>query len=216
MNKPLHSTVVYQPISTGRQNAPDYLAYLQSPQWRAKRDRARKLAGYRCSRCPSKRDLQVHHLTYERLGAEWDSDLAVLCQNCHQAEHRANPDKISYGIYVVLAREALKENPLGDIADLSDVVKTLCAEHKIAAHPGRIAKALEVCGIDLKARPKEQPGDDRPQDVRPWSQAEARDLLSRFDGMGCLKSMPGTSAVVDQRAHEDRLAQQVAEMKDQR
>ena len=29
----------------------------------------------------------VHHLTYERLGEEWDEDLQLLCAPCHNLEH---------------------------------------------------------------------------------------------------------------------------------
>ena len=32
--------------------------------------------------------LDVHHLTYERLGREKDEDLRVLCRACHGDEHR--------------------------------------------------------------------------------------------------------------------------------
>ena len=37
--------------------------------------------------CGVKHRLQVHHLTYERLGNERDEDLKVLCWACHEREH---------------------------------------------------------------------------------------------------------------------------------
>ncbi len=37
----------------------------------------------RCGRIKSAANLQVHHLTYERLGNELPSDLQVLCHACH-------------------------------------------------------------------------------------------------------------------------------------
>jgi hypothetical protein len=80
-----------------------YEAYLQSPQWRALAARLKAAAGQRCTRmledrtgnprhwtmerCPNTTDLQVHHLTYDRLGHELDSDLEVLCKRCHLLEH---------------------------------------------------------------------------------------------------------------------------------
>jgi hypothetical protein len=37
----------------------------------------------------------LHHLTYERLGAELDSDVQVLCSTCHRARFKAdNPHLI--------------------------------------------------------------------------------------------------------------------------
>lgn len=78
-----------------------YRRYLNSPQWRAKKtDRIRKAGGC-CEftfteylpgqavekRCTRTRYLCVHHETYERLGAERDNDLAVLCWAHHMLEH---------------------------------------------------------------------------------------------------------------------------------
>ena len=75
-----------------------YEAYLKSAAWRAKRAARIQQAGGRCEfqtsppgrppvRCPRTKLLQVHHNTYERLGAEWDSDLDVYCWLHHQLEH---------------------------------------------------------------------------------------------------------------------------------
>jgi 5-methylcytosine-specific restriction endonuclease McrA len=40
-----------------------------------------------CERCGGQDALQVHHRTYERLGAELDEDFEVLCRRCHATEH---------------------------------------------------------------------------------------------------------------------------------
>ena len=64
-----------------------YLAYLNSPAWRATRNRALRLANWTCQQCGGKRDLQVHHRSYERLGREWDQDLEVVCDDCHREVH---------------------------------------------------------------------------------------------------------------------------------
>jgi 5-methylcytosine-specific restriction endonuclease McrA len=71
-----------------------YEGYLRSPTWARKRQEKLLQANYICDRCgysgltdPIQIPLDVHHLTYERLGAEWMSDLEVLCRNCHQREH---------------------------------------------------------------------------------------------------------------------------------
>jgi len=61
--------------------------YLRSAHWRARRERALQLAGYRCERCGAPAPLDVHHLTYARIGRERDRDLRVLCRACHEDEH---------------------------------------------------------------------------------------------------------------------------------
>lgn len=41
---------------------------------------------YECQRCHwnfCRDELEVHHLTYERLGNEKDGDLVVVCKRCH-------------------------------------------------------------------------------------------------------------------------------------
>lgn len=63
--------------------SPQYLSYIRSDAWKARRKRALFLAGYRCQICGSKSRLQVHHVTYANLGHELDQDLTVLCRVCH-------------------------------------------------------------------------------------------------------------------------------------
>jgi len=61
--------------------------YIGSPAWRRQRQIALASAGGRCQVCNSPDDLDVHHRTYERFGAEWPGDLTVLCATCHQLYH---------------------------------------------------------------------------------------------------------------------------------
>lgn len=63
-----------------------YADYLSTRHWRETRIRALRRAGFRCERCDRKA-LQVHHLTYERLGRESPLDLEVLCKPCHALHH---------------------------------------------------------------------------------------------------------------------------------
>jgi 5-methylcytosine-specific restriction endonuclease McrA len=60
-----------------------YDDFLKSPEWAATRAVALKRAGGRCERCgaPAR---EVHHLTYERVGAERPEDLQALCAPCHR------------------------------------------------------------------------------------------------------------------------------------
>jgi len=71
----------------------EYYNYLASPHWRLTRRRAIQRAGHRCQECggywtrerPLR--LEVHHLTYARVGKERPGDLAVLCEACHEQAH---------------------------------------------------------------------------------------------------------------------------------
>jgi 5-methylcytosine-specific restriction endonuclease McrA len=69
----------------------DYPLYLQTREWKAKRNRKLIQAGNRCELCPRTQRLEVHHSTYERRGYELLEDLVVLCKNCHQIHHDRLP-----------------------------------------------------------------------------------------------------------------------------
>lgn len=64
-----------------------YGDYLRTPEWCERRAKAIKRASGRCQLCSSGRRLNVHHRTYSRRGAEYDSDLIVLCEECHHQFH---------------------------------------------------------------------------------------------------------------------------------
>ncbi|MCK9328065.1 MAG: hypothetical protein M0P69_21395 [Bacteroidales bacterium] len=67
----------------------DYQSYLSSSWWKDRREKALDLAKHRCQLCNSPEDLQVHHRTYERIGAELPEDLTVLCKPCHYWFHKS-------------------------------------------------------------------------------------------------------------------------------
>ena len=88
-----------------------YAKYLASSEWKARREQALHRAQHRCQsplcqmhmlRAMSDADLaymesevltphayrlEVHHLTYERIGREHPDDLIVLCPPCHARIH---------------------------------------------------------------------------------------------------------------------------------
>jgi Mrr N-terminal domain len=65
-----------------------YRQYLRTPEWRRTRAAALKSAENCCSLDVTHTEgLEVHHRTYERLGAELASDLVVLCHACHRIHH---------------------------------------------------------------------------------------------------------------------------------
>ena len=65
----------------------NYHDYLRSDEWKVKREEAIKRADRRCQICFSPNDLNVHHRTYDRVGNERNSDLIVLCKECHAKFH---------------------------------------------------------------------------------------------------------------------------------
>lgn len=62
--------------------------YLKTPHWKITRQMALINAGRMCEYCSTKKKLQVHHLTYDRLYAELSTDLMVLCEKCHKKAER--------------------------------------------------------------------------------------------------------------------------------
>ena len=65
-----------------------YDQYLLSPEWKERRKAAIDWARGACQLCNSPEEpLNVHHRTYDRLGAELPADLVVLCKDCHCLFH---------------------------------------------------------------------------------------------------------------------------------
>ena len=82
--RPSFSTVGELLLHSLRQSE-TYKTYLQSPEWRARRQQMLARTDLRCDRCAAIGiGLEVHHLRYEHLGHEPDADLEVLCPPCHK------------------------------------------------------------------------------------------------------------------------------------
>ena len=68
----------------------DYYEYIKSPEWKMKANDLKIDRGFRCQLCNISgyvTNLHVHHNTYERFGMEKDSDMIVLCADCHKTFH---------------------------------------------------------------------------------------------------------------------------------
>lgn len=66
----------------------EYYEYIKSSVWKLKSYQAKRRALFVCQDCGKKSDrLEVHHITYARLGREHDDDLVVLCDTCHEKRH---------------------------------------------------------------------------------------------------------------------------------
>ncbi len=70
----------------------EYQEYINSDAWKVG-FRNRYLASrmpkacHICD-CPWNDGFHLHHLTYKRLGAEWLTDVAAVCESCHDDIHR--------------------------------------------------------------------------------------------------------------------------------
>lgn len=69
-----------------------YKTYMRSDAWRLKERERMQIDGFCCVMCgrPAARckTLQVHHITYKRLGNENAlTDLVTLCGSCHRKIH---------------------------------------------------------------------------------------------------------------------------------
>lgn len=64
-----------------------YRAYLNSSEWKAKRQQVLERDQYRCQGCLNTRATQVHHLTYDNVGDELLFQLISVCDACHDRLH---------------------------------------------------------------------------------------------------------------------------------
>ena len=70
----------------------EYEKYIRSPAWEQMKRKRMEIDGYRCVCCGRHADrcrtMQVHHVTYERLGHEDPyEDLCTVCGSCHKKLH---------------------------------------------------------------------------------------------------------------------------------
>lgn len=65
----------------------EYREYLVSDHWFAFRDYVFSKKGYRCELCRATECIELHHLTYARLGHERIEDVRPLCRLHHRQQH---------------------------------------------------------------------------------------------------------------------------------
>lgn len=73
-------------------NKTTYKRYLRTQNWQKLRFEVLKRSGGKCEWCgyqPYKRGgLQIHHLSYDRVGHESLEDLIAICPRCHMEIHK--------------------------------------------------------------------------------------------------------------------------------
>lgn len=137
----------------------DYAVYLQSPEWRKRRDVAVKAAGGRCQLCYSAQFLQVHHRTYDRIGHEDSGDLTVLCARCHKKFHgiTATGGKDRTAHYPSLDEMDEKVRKIITGWDLDQPITSRLVAADIGCTPARASSSLRRLwkrGEVLRASPK--------------------------------------------------------------
>lgn len=86
-----------------------YSEQLKHPNWQRVRLERLGIANWECDNCGDKeKTLHVHHKRYVKGRMAWEyenSDLAVLCEKCHQEEHsdREILDKLLADMHIPLA-----------------------------------------------------------------------------------------------------------------
>lgn len=77
------------------EHSPEYRKVLGSLRWRNLRKERLRQTMHRCERCGKtsgdSSNLQLHHKTYDRLGAELPADIELLCKQCHA---RADAERV--------------------------------------------------------------------------------------------------------------------------
>lgn len=126
-----------------------YATYLASPEWRRRRDRALMLAGWTCQSpgCRTRTDLEVHHRSYEHLGAERDEDLRVLCPAHHHRLHE-HYDRLRR-LHWRLIRDVINSGPFDSFADFVETVKVRFARERLAIDPHDLQELLSVALCDV-------------------------------------------------------------------
>lgn len=81
----------------------DYNSYIQSAEWKEKRELALQRDKHICQRCKTNKANHVHHITYANIGNEYLYEIVSLCWYCHKLIH--NTEKINYSEHISKNKE---------------------------------------------------------------------------------------------------------------
>lgn len=168
-----------------------YREYLKTQWWYRRRNQALRDAGYRCESCETKRELQVHHKSYQRLGCEEKDDLLVVCRGCHLGHH-FNETQESIGIYVRVLSSVIHECPDAEFADVVETAKQRCAASKIHLNHDKFNAAVARVNNRISFRPPEHKRElyEVSKEGEPLTKAEAAGILNRLGLAVAMKHMP--------------------------
>lgn len=162
-----------------------YHAYLQTPEWKRRRNRALARASWRCEQpgCGSADALEVHHRRYDRLGVEQDEDLCVLCYGHHHAlHHRAEQLR---RVHWRVIRDVINSGAFESFADFVEAVKVRFHVLRIGVDPhalnDMLGMSLRDVALDAPDHPTRVSVADDPAHI---SEAEAHAILADLDLLG--------------------------------
>ena len=181
-----------------------YHAYLQTAEWRRRRDRALQAARWRCQwpECGEKQDLAVHHRSYERLGEERDEDLQVLCPRHHLGRHEQL--ETLRRLHWRVIRDIVNSGPFVDFADFVDEAKFRFRALHIHVDSHDLNELLSVALRDV---PIEIPSRQPPPrvDAAPLiSEREATAILVELNLDKFIREMPTAAFPQDDDFEEAR------------
>ena len=81
----MHIYILSAPDTPERQKR--YKCYTDCSLWNRRRLKCLQSANNVCEVCRTAPAIQAHHITYKRLGNEWDTDLLAICRDCHGSLH---------------------------------------------------------------------------------------------------------------------------------
>lgn len=108
----------------------DYNKYMSSGYWKDIKEQILERDKHKCRLCNSKKNLQVHHRTYDNLYHEDLEELITLCKKCHYIVHKRNP-LLTYQVYcdnkkwieVEDKKDIIKQFILTNNTDILNVLK---------------------------------------------------------------------------------------------
>ena len=68
-------------------SAAEKAKYMKSIKWHSLKQQRLAIANYQCESCSSAKQLELHHVTYQRLTVENLEDIRIQCNSCHNKVH---------------------------------------------------------------------------------------------------------------------------------
>ena len=130
--------------------------YLKSDYWKSLRLKTIAARDFKCEICGSESSLEIHHISYDHLGNELDSDLMCLCRNCHQIVHDLKEARLElYGNehYEKMASKVVAEaiDPIREELTQKDAELVKAAYFKVGNLDGKdrshlVSQINKACG----------------------------------------------------------------------
>jgi len=188
-----------------------YEAYLRTAWWRSRRNLALANAGYRCTRCASKRQLEVHHTSYARLGAELDADLEVVCRGCHLGHH-FNETQDSIAVYLRVLSDVIAQTNSDVLTDVLEEAKCRCLALRIPYRPDRFHAAVQKLLPRFPFTPPAHAAElyQTSAPGQPLTKAEAAGILAKLGAAAAMKHMPQVGKISLRRVEHLKAAKILA------